>query len=135
MRSNKPKKIFFSVFTNTRQHSENADNHMTLLASLKVTHFDCVGVYKGQREDSICVVSYNQSEFQANIEYVKSIAKHFNQESILLVDSDDSAKLVYVLDDYTETLDGSFQEVSASEALKLDAYTYEPIKKVYYTVK
>lgn len=129
----KPKKIFVSVYQKNYKTLDNQDNHETLLVSLKVPYIDLIGVYRGEREKSIALVAYNQDQFDTALKIARNIAKQFSQESIMVVDSDDSAYLSFG-PMYNEPLKGSFQEVSEIEAYEQNSFTYEPKTKRYFTV-
>lgn len=134
MRTIKPNKIIFSVFQFGYTTEANTDNHRTLMESLKIPSFETWGFYKGQPELSIVVTVSNYEKYNAWFDLILDIAKQFKQESILLVDSDDNADLYYVDTGMTKPL-GVFQEASAVEAKKQDAYTFEPVSSRFFIVK
>lgn len=76
------------------------------------------GVYKGTKEKSFIVKVENQYD----LIWVTNLAKMFNQESILYVDSRNNASLYYIESKTREKL-GIFHKVPKSVADTLDAYT------------
>ena len=94
-------------------------------AGLKANNYKRLqGMYKGIAEDSYIVD-------MAHIDLVIDLAIEHKQESILLLDEDRNAKLVYLADMSEESL-GQLVEVSASEASNQLAYTYNPETKQYW---
>lgn len=73
------------------------------------------GSYKGEKETSLVADLSKLKE-------VISIAKHYNQESILVV-TDDNARLIYLADMGEQDIGTELVRVAASEALNQDAYT------------
>jgi len=134
MRTLTPNKIIFSVYQSNRREIDNHDNHKAMLESLKIPSFEVWGFYKGQPELSIVVTSENYKQHLERLVYVKGIAKQFNQESILEVSSDDSARLHFIKTEEVKPL-GTFQEVSKDEAQSKDAYTFEPVNARFFVAK
>lgn len=134
MITNKPNKIIFSVYQADRREIDNHDNHKALLESLKVPSFEVWGFYKGQPELSIVVTSENYKTHLERLQYVKGIAKQFNQESILEVESDGNALLHFIKTEEVKSL-GTFQEVSKEEARSQDSYTVEPVNARFFITK
>lgn len=92
---------------------------------------ELLGSYKGTQEHSFLVVD--------TIENVLQYAKRFAQESILAVDSDRQAELVFVpyfhVPYTSEVKLGTFQQVTREEARAQDAWTYDPTENKYWIAK
>ena len=126
--NNKPRIVFFSIQTPTTTNSEYA---LGVEAGLSQYGFKKVlGSYNGQLEDSYMVIA---SEDKA-LDYVISIAKDFNQESILIVDENRKASLLKLYESMTEEIElGDFVSITALEAQSLENWTLDGTN--YYSVK
>ena len=94
-------------------------------AGLKANNYKRLqDMYKGIAENSYIVD-------MAHIDLVIDLAIDHKQESILLLDEDRNAKLVYLADMSEESL-GQLVAVSETEALNQLAYTYNPETKQHY---
>lgn len=82
------------------------------------------GSYKGVKENSLVADLSKLKE-------VISIAKHYNQESILVV-TDNNARLIYLADMGEQDIGTELVRVAASEALNQDAYT--EYRNAFYVV-
>jgi hypothetical protein len=87
-----------------------------------------VGCYKGEVERSYIIETTSKS-----LEEITVFAKQYNQESILHLDNERSAVLVYDMDNMVKL--GRFKSASESHALKQDAYTYSQETNTYYIVE
>lgn len=88
-------------------------------AGLKANNYKRLqGMYKGIAEDSYIID-------MAHIDLIIDLAIEHKQESIMVLDEDRNAKLVYLANMSEESL-GQLVEVSASEASNQLAYTYNP---------
>jgi hypothetical protein len=87
------------------------------------------GCYKGQEKDSFKVNVNDPIDLGA----VDAAARHFEQESYLVIDSDRIAWLCY-LKGRTVRL-GEFVVVSEFEAKAQDAWTFDPESETYFIVK
>lgn len=67
----------------------------------------------------------------SKLQEVISIAKHYNQESILVV-TDDNARLIYLSDMGEQDIGTELVRVAASEALSKEAYT--EYRNAFYVV-
>lgn len=76
------------------------------------------GVYKGTKEKSFAV-KMNSS---GDIHWIKAVARFFKQESVLAVDANKRAVLVFMGDNSGIEL-GTFHKVPKSVADSLEAYT------------
>lgn len=83
------------------------------------------GKYKGTTESSFIV------EMRSVVE---DIAASFEQESILVLDPWNNAKLVFTNSEQVENI-GKLIKVTSDEALALDAWSYRPDLNQYYAVK
>ena len=121
-------KIIFSVFRNEFSDTNEKSHRSTVLAlnGLGIETTEVLGVYMGSSEQSIMV---DLTDY--NMENVLTIAKLFNQESILV--SDSKAYLLFLEGD-TMSL-GGLEEVSETEAKSNDSYTYIPSTNKYIVAK
>lgn len=122
-------KIIFSVFRSEFSDTNEQSHRSTILAlngqGIKTT--EVLGVYKGSSEKSIMV---DLTDY--NMDNVRTIAKLFNQESILV--STDKALLLFLDGSGSVTL-GVLQEVTEEEAKSSDSYTYIPSTSKYILAK
>lgn len=88
----------------------------------------CVGSYKG--DVNVSYMSIVKDRTDCVYQCIKTLAKEFNQESILIVDNVNNAWLHY-LEDNSEVYIGKLTEVSKEEALQLESWT--KISNRYYT--
>jgi hypothetical protein len=91
------------------------------------------GVYKGTAERSFVVFLPVE-----NRDYVRSmllgLGRRWGQESVLHVDANRGAELVYLDDRAPEEL-GVWQTVPADEAANEDGFTYSPDADAYYVAR
>lgn len=122
-------KIIFSVFrdefANTNEKSHKAVIETLNSQGIKTT--EVLGVYMGLSEKSIMV---DLSDY--NMDQVKTIAKLYKQESILV--SKGNALLLFLDGSGSVTL-GSLVEVPENEAKSNDSYTYIPSTNKYILAK
>ena len=106
-------KVFFSVF---QGYELDGLNHMETWRKIKKLKPLLVnGKYSGKTELSFCLDL-------TRLDLVESIAREFNQESILIVDSSGQAFLKYLKDSKLVNI-GKFKAVSKKSASKLDAWS------------
>jgi hypothetical protein len=87
------------------------------------------GMYKGERELSFIVPYINTKTRERLFSIAFSM---YEQESVLFVDNDKSAYLIY-LDNNVEHI-GSWEQVDRETAESQDAYTYIRFNDSYYIV-
>jgi len=121
--------IIFSVFQKDVSEDANYMNTIKVESMLKRTNipFKAVqGVYKGTKEESFII----------DLKYINAameLARHYNQESILVIDANSNATLKYMpVTVESDSYLGIFQEVLESTAKTLDAYTYDIETGTYY---
>lgn len=125
--------IIFSVFRPEFADKNELNHESTIRAlnDLGIKTIDAIGMYKGESEKSI-VVTYNDY----NYDQVVSFAKLFNQESILVVNKHNQAKLVFLneIDNASNLVQfiGDWYNVPKELAESKDAYTYVTVTKQYY---
>ena len=122
-------KIIFSVFRNEFAATNEKSHTSTILAlnGLGIDTVEVLGVYMGSSEKSIMVQLTDY-----NMENILSIAKLFNQESVLI--SDDKKAYLLFLEGETLSL-GGLEEVSEVEAKQNDSYTFIPSTNKYIIAK
>ena len=105
--------VIFSVFQSRLSKADNMDNHKKVLRHLKdfgLKYKVVEGVYRGESELSILVPVINQVFDLATVEQLAHI---YNQQSILFVDSDRNAELMFMVKPY----DALLKELPKSEKL------------------
>lgn len=106
-------KVFFSVF---QGYELDGLNHMETWRKIKKLKPLLVnGKYSGKTELSFCLDL-------TRLDLVESIAREFNQESILIVNQHGQAFLKYLKDSKLVNI-GKFKAVSKKSASKLDAWS------------
>lgn len=118
-------KIIFSVFRDEFFECNEKNHRSTILAlnGIGIETTEVLGVYKGSSEKSIMVDLNHYT-----LDNVMTIARLFNQESILVVE--DIAKLVFLSND-DFIMFGQLLEVTESEAKQNDCYTFVPSTNKY----
>lgn len=118
----KNKFTILSAELSTLSESENAKRTELLrqmLADIKVDFLEAKGCYKGSEEVSFIVDTPDIAVFNTVYSFAK---KQFNQESVLYVDENQEATLMYSKDFEMEKL-GVFGQVNPKRLETLDAYT------------
>lgn len=87
----------------------------------------CQGVWNNQPEDSYAVFFTSPTQLQSLIQ----IGREYNQEAILVVDSNRDAKLME-LENCNQTNVGPFRAITKAEALLSGAFTYVPNMDTYF---
>jgi hypothetical protein len=91
------------------------------------------GVYQGKAERSFLV--FLPPEHAAyTLTMLRQLGRRWGQESILHVDANRGAELLY-MDERTPIDLGQWQTVSAAEAANADGYTYSPDTDSYYLAR
>ena len=122
--------IIFSVDNNfddillLEHKRENLEQELKQVFNYKLVE----GCYKGKTEVSF----YVEIETVQDFNLIENIAHYYKQESILFVNDDRQAYLVYLDDTSNPVYIGNFKQVSKSEALQHDAYTYDYKNNGYY---
>jgi hypothetical protein len=125
MRTNPNPCVVFSAFKSNKSLDDNQAD--TIVACAELIRRDIPlkivkGCYKGEQETSILV---NLVHFDV----VLALAKRFGQESILVVDTERNAKLVFCKDESTQVL-GKWAQ--AFPPYQEDAYTLDPETNIYW---
>ena len=94
---------------------------------------ETVGAYKGQENRSWLVLLKLNHEAE-QIQRLIELARVYRQESILVVDEDRKASLVYMEDERQVDL-GTLVAVDEKTAKMQDAWTYAPHNSTYYIAK
>ena len=122
--------MIFSVYKSDKplvlnQHNTKLVEHE--LKRLGYSYEKVLGVYQGNEEISCIVTGINLKV----VSKVLSLAKGFEQDSILLRDNENTCHLKFF--DGREPLKiGKMNEVSVETAMESDAYTYSPRLKRYF---
>jgi len=103
---------------NERRH----DTLLTMLDDLGCQYTVTNGYYDGFTETSVMIRLEHYKGFD-EIFFSDIACKNFNQESILYVDKENHARLIF--DDRIEYL-GEISRITQSQANKLDAFTWIP---------
>ena len=118
--------LIFSTYQSNESDDVNSRNHAGLCNILrlhKIPFKVFTGFYKGAPEMSI-MVGVDQ------IAMVQGMCSRFNQECYLERFSDNSCQLVYP--DGTRADIGQMRQVSKAQAVKHDAYTFNPRNDSYW---
>jgi hypothetical protein len=118
--------IFSTEFyKNTSKENEQSTSHTKkILEKSGIPYKILDGVYKGVSETSFLVNAKYENQ-------VMELAKAAKQESVLFVDINRNAYLIYLDNNKTEKL-GILTRVSEDKALTLDAYSKDG--DIYYSV-
>jgi hypothetical protein len=122
--------IIFSVYKAGLIDSENERNHENAkktLASWKIPYKELIGCYKKSQEKSFLVFDNLQ-----NMVNIYELVRLNNQESILLLDENRNAELVYIADNPKREKLGKFKAVDKETAEKKDNFTFDPEYKTYW---
>ena len=112
-------------FTNTIK--ENKKNHLDLWLQLKRDGFsikEVEGVYQGTTEKSILVI-LNKRWLAVELATFKNYAAIFNQESILFVDEERNASLIFTKQPWLTEKLGKFIAVTKGIATQMSNYTFD----------
>ena len=123
------KKPFVIISAENANESKevNAKKHNELMAQLKRDKFsikEVEGVYHGTKEKSILVV-LNQKWLAVELATFKNYAAIFNQESILFVDEERNASLIFPYNKENSEKLGKFIAVSKGIAIQMSNYTFD----------
>ena len=112
-------------FTNTIE--ENEKNHNELMTQLKKDKFsikEVEGVYQGTVEKSIIVI-LNKRWLAVELATFKNYAAIFDQESILFVDEERNASLIFTKQPWLTQKLGKFIAVTKGIATQMSNYTFD----------
>ncbi len=126
MRKANFKTVIISADLDTLTIEENAARYVEMkssLVSLQIGFTTAYGSYKGKFENSLIV-----PVLEDKIKVLRGMAKHFEQDCILVIDEMNTAHLDF-LNGQTKTL-GIFREVHSEVAKRQENYTY--INNKYY---
>lgn len=118
--------VIISAERSTNTIKENKKNHLDLWLQLKRDGFsikEVKGVYKGTVEKSIIVI-LNQRWLAVELATFKNYAAIFDQESILFVDEERNASLIFPKQVEAEKL-GKFIAVTKGIATQMSNYTFD----------
>lgn len=122
--------VFISAFTNNIE-DYTMHSSMKHILNMNNLNFQVVnGVYKGQSELSFMV----ELTDKCNLDFFKTMGRLFQQESILYVNDDSDAYLVFTEDEASDKI-GKMQIVSKEEAESNDAYTHVTSTDTYLMAK
>lgn len=112
-------------FTNTIE--ENEKKHNELMTQLKKDKFsikEVEGVYQGTVEKSILVI-LNKRWLAVELATFKNYAAIFDQESILFVDEERNASLIFTKQPWLSEKLGKFIAVTKGIATQMSNYTFD----------
>lgn len=122
--------IIMSAELSALSTEENAHRSEALSAWLDAkgwAHKPVIGSYKGSEEIAV-VIPVTDSEHEAAL---YRLAKAYGQESVLYVDANRYATLIYVQTGKLAGL-GMFRKVSELDARQREAYTHDIMEGAYY---
>lgn len=134
MRQITPPIVLFSVCQGKESDKDNTIETIRQLRSNEIAYKIVEGVYTHDNGEQVREASFMVILKDGVYDVVESLAKQFNQESILVSDDLRKSKLVYMYDNKEVDL-GKFQAVSQEEAENSPAYTYDPIQDLYFICK
>lgn len=109
------------------------DSLASQLAARDLRFIPVDGVYKGRAEHSF-LVFLPPDHAAYTLTMLRQLGKRWGQESVLHVDANRGAELLYT--DGRGPIDlGQWQTVSATEAANADGYTYSPDTESYYLAR
>ncbi len=120
--------VIFSAYLNTLSEAANLLRHAETLAELdqlNIGYRVLDGMYAGNKERSILVTNIGIA--------IELAFTSLQQESILITDSNSRAYLQFA-NESTQEL-GLWHEITESDALKSQAYTFDVIQQKYWIVK
>ena len=120
--------LIFSVHRSTDTEAANLLEHHELRGYLHQEHIafkECIGSYYGCIELSFIVDADHTAE-------VLTIALQHAQDSILYLDQDCNAELIFPCDSRPNEALGRFKRITQAEAFDLDAWTYDKSTDSYY---
>jgi hypothetical protein len=133
MRQIKNEYVFLSAQLKNLTPAINERRHetlITMLDDLKVPYSVTSGYYDGFTETSVMIRLEPYKGFDEAF-FADIACKNFSQESILYVDKENHARLIY--EDRIEYL-GEISRITQSQASKLDAFTWIPETNTYLGV-
>jgi len=119
--------VIISAERSINTAKENKKNHLDLWLQLKGEGFsikEVEGVYKGTVEKSILVV-LNQRWLAVGLATFKNYASIFDQESILFVDEERNASLIFPYNKENSEKLGKFIAVTKGIATQMSNYTFD----------
>ena len=119
--------VIISAERSINTAKENKKNHLDLWLQLKGEGFsikEVEGVYKGTVEKSILVV-LNQRWFAVELATFKNYASIFDQESILFVDEERNASLIFPYNRENSEKLGKFIAVPKGIAIQMSNHTFD----------
>lgn len=122
--------IIFSINQEGESESDNRNTHSAYaltFPTIGLPFKSLLGCYKGTCEESFLVADNSK-----NRAFVLGIARRHNQQSILIVDADRYAELLYLNLNTSQPI-GKFVAVSKSHALQQDNWTFDPETENFYT--
>lgn len=125
-----PKFVIFSAYKDSLSEAQNVERTELVINDIKrlgLNYKLVDGVYKGQAETSIYVEVPSLDDFAE----VHEIATLLEQESILNVDQNRQATLIFLITGSSIQL-GEFKQTSEQVARTHDCYTYDHENNAYY---
>ena len=131
MRSDYKTLVIFSTDQTSKSPEDNAKNFKAAKLGLEAMaiHFTEVeGMYKGTKEQSLMVFTSGEYSFNQCV----TLAKFFNQETILMRDNQNQAQLLFLDNSRPPERLGKLTEVSQELAEQNENYTYVPNTNKYF---
>lgn len=122
----------FVLVTSYQSDIDDSDNMVQFsgvvgtLKALGIEYASCLGMYQGEKESSIALDI-------KHIDLAKGMAKQFYQDSILVVNKDKRASLLYTDDQRSEEI-GKWLVIDSAGQVDRD-HTYELRTAIKYEVK
>ena len=124
-------KMLFILAVN--QPNENADKAFLAEHGIHVSNPACIGAYKGKLELAYLIPCDQDTRAEVEASVLQA-AKAANQESVLFLDSEREAYLIFVDNRDTGHI-GTWSGIDSAEAASLDAWTLNRETGQYYTVR
>lgn len=124
--------VFFSLDQSNSKKTVTEYNVIRrALSAYKVTSRLVIGCYTyGNGEQSLETTIRAMHVSTQALEHIKSLARFYKQESILVIDKLNNAYLIYLAENRTVKA-GTFKQVS--NPIGLNAYTYDAREQKYYS--
>lgn len=134
---NKSNLIFITAYQKDQSLKQNKEDFVQLAKDLKSCKYPIKiveGYYKGDKEVTLMVEVSNNigTALNADIHFLTNVASIYGQESILLVNRDNSSELIYPATNKREYI-GKMRQVSKFSIDRYNIESYTKINNNFFT--